>query len=609
VKALSPRRFKLFERITINTGQIGTTLGVNLNSLTSIQTYVSPDQGGRRVRMSIESFDVGALIGGKYRLVERVGEGGMGQVWKAEDIRHDYRPVAIKFIAWRRRGDGGEKRERFRQEMRALARLDHPNIVQLIEFDEMPDGTPYLVMNYVPGGSLERRLAYGKWGAATRRQMLEELCDALDYVHDQNIVHRDLKPSNILFDASGHVRITDFGLAKLVDSTYTASIRAGTPGFEAPEQRVEAFFAELDQGRAPRIDHRADIYSLGVIAWLLFTGRHPDDSDPLPAGTLSPELEQALRKAMAHNREERYNSAGEFLEAIVPYISSPFEAGLLPPRRGFPLWLLGVAGAIVLVLAVGGAFWARQEAKATSTPPPATERIAAPVAEVPPTATSVMLTEYPTYAPYPTYTPVPTDTPVPATSTSTPLPPTVTATPSSSPTSTPSPSPLPMATSTETPRPTPTPTCPPVSSPFTAVWQSLQGTVGCASGQVIVGLVAEENFIGGKMLWREPIDAAQILTLFNDGTWQVVEHSPYVEGSPEFSCPDADTPSKCPPTPKRGFGMVWCDTPEIRSRLGNATDCERGYQGVMQQFERGFMLQTDTGVVYVLYNDRRWERR
>ena len=129
------------------------------------------------------------------------------------------------------------------------------------------------------------------------------------------------------------------------------------------------------------------------------------------------------------------------------------------------------------------------------------------------------------------------------------------------------------------------------------------------SGQVFVALVAEENFFGGKMLWREPIDVAQIVALFNDGTWQIVEHPPYVEGSPEFSCPDANTPSQCPPTPKRGFGTVWCDTPEIRSRLGNATDCEWGYQGSMQQFERGFMLQSDSGAIYVLYDDGHWERR
>jgi len=108
------------------------------------------------------------------------------------------------------------------------------------------------------------------------------------------------------------------------------------------------------------------------------------------------------------------------------------------------------------------------------------------------------------------------------------------------------------------------------------------------------------------MFWREPIDSAQALVLFNDGTWRIYRHSPY-PGEPEFWCPDANTPPQCPPTPKRGFGMMWCDIPEIRQKLGNATDCERGYQGWMQSFERGFMLQTDTGIIYLFYtDDRTW---
>jgi len=111
------------------------------------------------------------------------------------------------------------------------------------------------------------------------------------------------------------------------------------------------------------------------------------------------------------------------------------------------------------------------------------------------------------------------------------------------------------------------------------------------------------------MFWREPIDYAQALVLFDYRTWRIFERSPYVEGSPEFTCPDADTPAQCPPTPKRGFGMMWCEIPEIRNGLGNAIDCERGYEGSMQEFERGFMLQTDSGTVYVFYSNGRWDRR
>jgi len=175
------------------------------------------------------------------------------------------------------------------------------------------------------------------------------------------------------------------------------------------------------------------------------------------------------------------------------------------------------------------------------------------------------------------------------------------------PTLTPAPALLPTPT-VEFLEPTPTLSCPAVNGPFSAVWSSVRGEMGCAVGGAIIGLIVEENFEGGKMFWREPIDYAQALVLFSDGTWEMFEHSPYVESSSEFSCPDASTPAQCPPTPKRGFGMMWCDIPEIRNGLGNAIDCERSYQGWMQQFEQGFMLQTDSGLVYVFYGDRRWER-
>lgn len=133
--------------------------------------------------------------------------------------------------------------------------------------------------------------------------------------------------------------------------------------------------------------------------------------------------------------------------------------------------------------------------------------------------------------------------------------------------------------------------------------------IGCARGDAVVGLIAEENFELGKMFWREPIDYAQALVLFNNGVWRIFEHAPFVEGSPDFSCPDAETPPQCPPTPKRGFGMMWCDTPDIRGGLGNATDCERGYQGAMQAFQNGFMIQSDTGNIYVFLNSGTWQRR
>lgn len=133
--------------------------------------------------------------------------------------------------------------------------------------------------------------------------------------------------------------------------------------------------------------------------------------------------------------------------------------------------------------------------------------------------------------------------------------------------------------------------------------------LGYLEGSAVSGLVAEASFERGLMFWREPFDYALALVAFNSGAWQIFQHTPYVEGSPEFSCLDAETPARCPPTPKRGFGMMWCDIPAIRSGLGNAITCERGYTGVMQAFDGGFVLQSDSGAVYVFYEDGTWERR
>jgi hypothetical protein len=159
------------------------------------------------------------------------------------------------------------------------------------------------------------------------------------------------------------------------------------------------------------------------------------------------------------------------------------------------------------------------------------------------------------------------------------------------------------------PQLTSTPICAAVTGPFAGVWSAVQDDIGCATTAPISGLVVEESFERGRMFWREPIDDAQALVLFDDGTWRIFQHEPFKEGDPEFACVDEDTPSQCPPTPRRGFGAMWCDIPQIRDGLGDAVDCERSYEEVMQEFVNGAMLQTDNGSVYVFYSSGRWERR
>ena len=110
------------------------------------------------------------------------------------------------------------------------------------------------------------------------------------------------------------------------------------------------------------------------------------------------------------------------------------------------------------------------------------------------------------------------------------------------------------------------------------------------------------------MFWREPIDNAQALVLFSNGTWQIFQHEPYEEGDPEYPCADENTPAQSPPSPRRGFGTMWCDIPAIRNGLGNATDAERAFAGLMQQFENGFMVYTDYNATFVFYDSGVWEQ-
>jgi hypothetical protein len=182
------------------------------------------------------------------------------------------------------------------------------------------------------------------------------------------------------------------------------------------------------------------------------------------------------------------------------------------------------------------------------------------------------------------------------------------------PTETATPSATAQATETSTPTVTveatsESPNCLPAGSVFADAWVQLFDEIGCASGQVFSGQVVEENFAGGKMVWREPLDFAQAMVLFNNGTFRIFQHPPYSEGDPEYPCTDAGTPAQSPPTPRRGFGAMWCNIPEIRSGLGNATDAERSYLSAMQRFENGSMLRTDSGGIYVFYDSGEWERR
>ena len=269
------------------------------------------------------------LIGkdlGRYHILEQLGEGGMAIVFKAYDTRLE-RDVAIKVIRTDQFGSAVLERilKRFEREAKALARLTHPNIVHVNDYGEQ-EGVPYLVMDYLPGGTLKQRL--GKpmpWQAAVK--LLLPVAEALDYAHSQNIIHRDVKPSNILLTQRGQPMLTDFGIAKLLESEETQTltgtgIGVGTPEYMAPEQI-----------NARSVDQRADIYALGVVLYEMVTGRKPFQADtpmavmimqardplPLPrqfAPDLPEGVEKILLKALAKQPENRYQNMAEFATAM-----------------------------------------------------------------------------------------------------------------------------------------------------------------------------------------------------------------------------------------------------------------------------------------------------
>src|SRR5437899_5628506 len=204
---------------------------------------------------------------GSYEILEEIGRGGMGVIYRARQ-RHSRRIVALKrMVSYQ--ADSRETLERFRREAEAAASLDHPNILPIYEVGQGEDGLPFFTMKYAAGGSLQ------KAGPALRGEprecvrLMAKGARAVQYAHEHGILHRDLKPGNILLDGRGEPFVTDFGLAKWLDTStdLTRSLAIfGTPGYIAPEQA---------KGPAAKLTPAADVYSLGAILFDLLTGRPP----------------------------------------------------------------------------------------------------------------------------------------------------------------------------------------------------------------------------------------------------------------------------------------------------------------------------------------------
>ncbi len=309
----------------------------------------------------------------QYRIVEAIGSGGMGEVYRAHDSKLD-RDVALKVLPQGSLADEAA-RKRFRKEALALSRLSHPHIASLFDFDTTDDGTDFLVMELVAGLSLEASFLLGPLPEKEVVRLGAQVLRGLVAAHERGIVHRDLKPQNIRLTSDGLVKVLDFGLARMApapgqrDTTDTErGSLAGTPPYMSPEQLL-----------GKEVDARADVYAAGVVLYEMATGQRPFGetsgpqlvakilSEPMPPPrernpALSPQLEQVILKASDKDKELRHQTAKELLVDL-ERLAAANAAGLASKSRATPgkagtkarrrtLLTIGVAAA---ALTVGGA--------------------------------------------------------------------------------------------------------------------------------------------------------------------------------------------------------------------------------------------------------------
>jgi len=267
---------------------------------------MTPDQAPPRQGPALPPIDELAPMFPDYELQALVGRGGMGAVYRARHKKLD-RLVAIKLLLPDLVGDPSFA-ERFEGEARTMAKLAHPGIVGLFDFGRSGPWF-FLVMEYVDGANLRELLAQGNLRPHEVLGYVGQLCDALQYAHDHRVVHRDIKPENLLVDGDGRVRITDFGLAKLVGTGASAvpltqsNQQLGTPLYMAPEQ-VHA---------AAAVDHRADLYSLGVVVYEMLTGRLPLGrfQPPSARDAAAKPFDPVVMKSLESDPAQRYQAARE----------------------------------------------------------------------------------------------------------------------------------------------------------------------------------------------------------------------------------------------------------------------------------------------------------
>ena len=359
----------------------------------------------------------------QYEIVKMLGRGGMGAVYMGTQTALE-RPVAIKILSAQLEESDMGFTERFKNEAKAMAKLNHPGIVAVYDFGEAPGGLLYIVMEYVDGTDVAKMLAAkGRLHTEHAMAITAHVCDALSYAHERGIIHRDIKPANIMVGYDGEVKVADFGLAKVSTDGRTlgltqSGMAMGTLHYMAPEA--------LMLGSA--VDHRADIYAVGVMLYQMLTGKIPQGMFKMPSllvAGLDPRYDSIIAKSIMEDREARYQSAREMrldldsiltqpvvqveegsqkAPAVLPTTARPQRPSGQPPRSPQAVehqpqptakssmgWIVG---AVLGVLALGGVYlWMNREPSAQNPPvgtpkqaamtntPTSTKPVAAPPAQ------------------------------------------------------------------------------------------------------------------------------------------------------------------------------------------------------------------------------------
>jgi tRNA A-37 threonylcarbamoyl transferase component Bud32/tetratricopeptide (TPR) repeat protein len=318
---------------------------------------------------------------GKYKITSILGKGAMGIVYRAldPDINREVAVKTIRFDLVSEEGDREEMMERFMREAQAAGKLTHPNIITIYDVGREKEMT-YIVMQLIEGHSLQKVISSGeKISTQELIQLMDQLCKALDYAHDNGIVHRDIKPANILLDKEGKPFIVDFGVARLETSTLTQSgTTLGTPSYMSPEQVM-----------GKKVDRRSDIFSLGGILYELLTGKRAFQAQSittviykiiheepvaltevkkgLPTG-----FEQIVCKALAKDPKDRYQNCAEFAadlqnfdqlsDKTMPITMIEEELPTLVMKKKRKLWpIIAISAAAVLLAAAGGGYFLSQK--------------------------------------------------------------------------------------------------------------------------------------------------------------------------------------------------------------------------------------------------------